>query len=83
MSNVFAFTETRLGALRRAGLEAVTAARQVADRPSHASSVSSDPSTGRTRSPERVSPETLSRLADHSTTPPARSRTPYGLSSTG
>ena len=31
MSNVFAFAETRLGALRRAGLEAVTAARQVAD----------------------------------------------------
>jgi electron transfer flavoprotein alpha subunit len=31
VSNVFAFAETRLGALRRAGLEAVTAARQVAD----------------------------------------------------
>ncbi|HVZ50309.1 MAG TPA: hypothetical protein VG916_16105, partial [Gemmatimonadaceae bacterium] len=31
MSNVFAFAETRFGALRRAGLEAVTAARQVAD----------------------------------------------------
>ena len=31
MSNVFAFAETRLGALRRAGLEVVTAARQVAD----------------------------------------------------
>lgn len=31
MSNVFAFAETRLGVLRRAGLEAVTAARQVAD----------------------------------------------------
>jgi len=31
MSNVFAFAETRLGDLRRAGLEAVTAARRVAD----------------------------------------------------
>lgn len=31
MSNVLAFAETRLGVLRRAGLEAVTAARQVAD----------------------------------------------------
>ena len=31
MSNVFAFAETRLGELRRAGLEAVTAARRVAD----------------------------------------------------
>ncbi|MCC7194172.1 MAG: electron transfer flavoprotein subunit alpha/FixB family protein [Gemmatimonadaceae bacterium] len=31
MSNVFAFAETRLGKLRRGGIEAVTAARQVAD----------------------------------------------------
>lgn len=31
MSNVFAFAETRFGKLRRPGLEAVTAARQVAD----------------------------------------------------
>lgn len=31
MSNVLAFAETRLGVLRRVGLEAVTAARQVAD----------------------------------------------------
>ncbi|MEA3247343.1 MAG: electron transfer flavoprotein subunit alpha/FixB family protein, partial [Gemmatimonadota bacterium] len=31
MSNVFAFAETRFGKLRRAGLEVVTAARQVAD----------------------------------------------------
>lgn len=31
MSNVFAFAETRFGTVRRAGLEAVTAARQVAD----------------------------------------------------
>ncbi len=31
MSHVFAFAETRFGKLRRAGLEAVTAARQVAD----------------------------------------------------
>ncbi len=32
MSNVLAFAETRLGKLRRAALEAVTAARQVADK---------------------------------------------------
>ncbi len=31
MSNILAFAETRLGELRRVGLEAVTAARQVAD----------------------------------------------------
>lgn len=31
MPNILAFAETRLGELRRAGLEAVTAARQVAD----------------------------------------------------
>ena len=31
MANIFAFAETRLGELRRAGLEAVTAARRVAD----------------------------------------------------
>ena len=31
MSNIFAFAETRGGELRRAALEAVTAARQTAD----------------------------------------------------